>query len=123
MSKQFEQFEMLYKQLFEVSSEVKTLIEEQNYDEVFFKEKYKNQLIEKISIIKNTLNLSDEENDIIENLKSQILILDKENLDKMQSLRDETLIALKHEQEKTKISNKYEQVEYEKGSICDYTSD
>lgn len=123
MSKQFEQFEMLYKQLFEVSSEVKTLIEEQNYDEVFFKEKYKNQLIEKISIIKNTLNLSDEENDIIENLKSQILILDKENLDKMQSLRDETLIALKHEQEKIKISNKYEQIEYEKGSICDYTSD
>lgn len=123
MSKQFEQFEMLYKQLFEVSSEVKTLIEEQNYDEVFFKEKYKNQLIEKISIIRNNLNLSDEEKDIIENLKSQILILDKENLDKMQSLRDETLIALKREQEKTKISNKYEQVEYEKGSICDYTSD
>lgn len=123
MLKQFEQFEMLYKQLFEVSSEVKTLIEEQNYDEVFFKEKYKNQLIEKISIIKNTLNLSDEEKDIIENLKSKILILDKENLDKMQSLRDETLIALKQEQEKTKITNKYEQIEYEKGSICDYTSD
>lgn len=123
MLKQFEQFKMLYKQLFEVSSEVKTLIEEQNYDEVFFKEKYKNQLIEKISIIKNTLNLSDEEKDIIENLKSQILILDKENLDKMQSLRDETLIALKQEQEKTKITNKYEQIEYEKGSICDYTSD
>lgn len=123
MSKQFEQFEMLYKQLFEVSSEVKTLIEEQNYDEVFFKEKYKNQLIEKISIIKNNLNLSDEEKDIIENLKSQILILDKENLDKMQSLREEILIALKQEQEKTKISNKYEQIEYEKGSICDYTSD
>lgn len=123
MSKQFEQFEMLYKQLFEVSSEVKTLIEEQNYDEVFFKEKYKNQLIEKISIIKNNLSLSDKEKDIIENLKSQILILDKENLDKMQSLRDEILIALKQEQEKTKISNKYEQIEYEKGSICDYTSD
>lgn len=123
MLKQFEQFEMLYKQLFEVSSEVKTLIEEQNYDEVFFKEKYKNQLIEKISIIKNTLELSDEEKDIIEKLKSKILLSDKENLDKIQSLRDETSIALRQEQEKTKITNKYEQIEYEKGSICDYTSD
>ena len=47
----------------------------------------------------------------------------KENIERMQTLRDETLVELKKENEKEKFSNKYGQQDYEIGTICDYTSD
>ena len=47
----------------------------------------------------------------------------KINLDKMKILRDKISVELQKENSKEKIINKYEQVEYEKGTICDYTSD
>lgn len=123
MSKQFEQFEMLYKQVLATSKEISTLIDEENYDEVLSRENHKAQLLSKISIVEKTLNLSDEENSAICNLKSELLHQEKENLDRMQILRDGTIVALKKEIDKEKISNKYEQDEYETGTICDYTSD
>lgn len=120
---QFEQFELLYKQIFAVSSEVKALIDEQNYDEILSKEAYKSQLISKISVIENSISLSNEEIGIIENYKKKICLQEKENLDRIQYLRDETLSELNNQIGKEKVFDKYEPVEFETGSICDYTSD
>lgn len=123
MSKQFEQFELLYKQVLATSKEIKTLIDEQNYDEILSREGHKGQLVSKISLVEKTLDLSEEQKVSIEELRTQILAQDKENIERMQTLRDETLVELKKENEKEKFSNKYGQQDYEIGTICDYTSD
>lgn len=123
MSKQFEQFELLYKQVLATSKEIKTLIDEQNYDEILSREGHKGQLVSKISLVEKTLDLSEEQKVSIEDLRAQILAQDKENIERMQTLRDETLVELKKENEKEKFSNKYGQQDYEIGTICDYTSD
>ena len=95
----------------------------QDYNEIIFKESQKAHLISKISQIKPSLNLSEEETSAINILKTKILEQEKENLDRMQVLKAETFVELKKEIEKEKITNKYEQVEYETGSLCDYVSD
>lgn len=123
MSKQFEQLELLYKQILTTSNEVKKMIDKEDYESVLMHEKHKTQLVYKVSLVKKTVDLSDEEKSAIENLKTQILKQEKENLDRMKLLRDKTSLELQKENSKDKILNKYEQVEYEKGSICDYVSD
>lgn len=123
MSKQFEQLELLYKQILTTSNEVKKMIDNEDYESVLMQEKHKTQLISKVSLVKKTVELSDEEKSAIENLKTQILKQEKENLDRMKILRDKTSLELHKENSKEKILNKYEQIEYEKGSICDYVSD
>ncbi len=123
MSKQFEQFELLYKQIFTTSNEVKKMIDAEDYESVLMLEKHKTQLVSKVLLVKKTVELTEEENSVIEDLKTQILKQEKENLDKMKILRDKISVELQKENSKEKIINKYEQIEYEKGTICDYTSD
>ena len=123
MSKQFEQFELLYKQIFTTSNEVKKMIDAEDYESVLLLEKHKTQLVSKVLLVKKTVELTEEENSVIEDLKTQILKQEKENLDKMKILRDKISVELQKENSKEKIINKYEQIEYEKGTICDYTSD
>ena len=123
MSKQFEQFELLYKQIFTTSNEVKKMIDAEDYESVLMLEKHKTQLVSKVLLVKKTVELTEEENSVIEDLKTQILKQEKENLDKMKILRDKISVELQKENSKEKIINKDEQIEYEKGTICDYTSD
>ncbi len=123
MSKQFEQFELLYKQILTTSNEVKKMIDAEDYESVLIHEKHKTQLVSKVSLVKKTVELTEEEKSVIEDLKTQILKQEKENLDRMKILRDKTSAELQKENSKEKILNKYEQVEVEKGTICDYISD
>ena len=52
MSKQFEQLEILYKQILATSLEIKSLIDREMYDEAVFKEAHKSQLISKVAFLK-----------------------------------------------------------------------
>ena len=123
MSKQFEQLEILYKQILTVSNNIKTSIDKDDYDELLSQEAYKAQLISRVNLAKKTIKLSDEEAIEINNLRNEILSQEKENLEKIQLLRDKTLAELKSLNSQNKLSNKYEQIEAEEGTICDYTRD
>ena len=80
-------------------------------------------LYQELTLQKKTIKLSDEEAIEINNLRNEILSQEKENLEKIQLLRDKTLAELKSLNSQNKITNKYEQIEAEEGTICDYTSD
>ncbi|MBR1942532.1 flagellar protein FliT [bacterium] len=123
MSKQFEQLEILYKQVLNLSKEIKLLIFNEKYDDVVAQEAYKSQIVSKITLVKKTVKLSDEEKNAINELKKEILFQEKENLNHLKELREKTLTELKNISNKSKVSNKYEQIEPTEGTICDYTSD
>ena len=123
MSKQFEQFKILYNQILKASLEIKNLITEENFDSIVFKEKHKSQLISKCAFLKKQIQFTEEEEEIIEEIKQKILVQEDENLNKLSNLRVDILSEIKRITAQEKIVNKYEQSEPESGTICDYTSD
>jgi len=124
MSKQFEQLEILYRQILVISKEIKELISKSDYDGVLSQEEYKTQLISRVTLAQKTVTLSEEENEIIKNMRAEIAKSEEENLNLMKRLRDSTLIELKALNNQSKITNKYmPPSEPQEGSICDYTSD
>lgn len=123
MSEQFEQLKLLYQQILNVSQRTKAAIDKSDYDEAVSNENYKTQLVSKLMLVKRSVALSDGESTIINELKQQILDLEKENLDIISDLRDKTLQELKAINSQNKIANKYNQTEAIEGTICDYTSD
>ena len=123
MSKQFEQLEILYKQILATSLEIKSLIDREMYDEAVFKEAHKSQLISKVAFLKKQLLFSESEKEIIEKYREEIKTQENENMEKLESLRSDVLIKLKASQAKEKVNNVYDQIEPESGTIVDYTSD
>ncbi|MGN0018700.1 MAG: hypothetical protein ACI37S_06635 [Candidatus Gastranaerophilaceae bacterium] len=123
MSKQFEQLEILYKQILATSLEIKSLIDREMYDEAVFKEAHKSQLISKVAFLKKQLVFSESEKEIIEKYREEIKTQENENMEKLESLRSDVLIKLKASQAKEKVNNVYDQIEPESGTIIDYTSD
>ena len=124
MSKQFEQLELLYKQIYTISQEIKKLIDKSDYDGVLLQEEYKTQLISRAVLANKTVSLSEQENEIIKKMRAQIAESESNNLTRMERLRDNTLIELKAANNQAKISNKYVQTDNpQEGTICDYTSD
>lgn len=125
MSKQFEQLEFLHKQILLISQKIRNYIEKENYDEVLSQENYKSQLNLRVELAQKTIDLTEEETNIIKQLRSQIAESEKTNLDMMTELRDKIVVELKALNSQSKISNKYAQKpeEPQEGTICDYTSD
>lgn len=123
MSKQFEQLKLLYTQIFNTSQKIKNLIDKEDFEQIESLENYKSQLVQKVTAVKKTVALSEEENGNIQDLKSEILKSEKENLERIKSMRDKTLTELKKINSQSRISNKYNNNEAVEGSICDYTSD
>ena len=124
MSKQFEQIEILYKQILYISKEIKKYIDKADYDEVLYQENQKSQLMSKVLLVQKTFSLTDSESEIINGLKSQILKNEENNINLLKNLRDNAMIELKLANNQAKFANKYEQIdEQQEGTICDYTSD
>jgi len=124
MSKQFEQLELLYKQILYISKEIKKYIDKTDYDEVLSQANQKSQLVLRANLAKKTIELTAEEENVIENLRKQILENEEINIKLMSKLRDSTIVELKALNNQTKLTNKYEQNEEpQEGTICDYTSD
>ncbi len=123
MSKQFEQLLVLYNQIFATSTEVKNLIEKENYDEAISREGHKSQLVDKVAFLKKQLTLSEEEKEAINSINEKILAQEGEVLEKLQNLKQDVAMKLKTTQKQSKLSNVYDKEEPHEGSICDYTSD
>ena len=124
MSKQFEQIEILYKQILHISKEIKKYIDKADYDEVLYQENQKSQLMSKVLLVQKTFSLTDSESEIINDLKSQILKNEENNINLLKNLRDNAMIELKLANNQAKFANKYEHIdEQQEGTICDYTSD
>lgn len=122
MTKQFEHLKILYKQILATSTEIKKLIERENYDEALSRETHKSQLIDKVNIVKNSFNLTDFEKSTLQKIVEDIQKQEQENLEKLQTLKSDVVLKLKNLNTKNKIANKYSgNIEPEEGSILDFS--
>lgn len=117
---QFENIEILYNQFFNLTDEIRKLIEQEEFSLAAEKIEYKEQLILKLVNAKKTLNCSEEEKLRMLEYEKQIKEKDKENLDFLTSLREDLKEQLTITKQKIKVSSVYRKnTENKTGVFCD----
>lgn len=122
MSVQFEQIKLLYNQLLNSVVEVKDYISNEEYDYAILKENYISTLVEKINYVKKTVNLQDDELNILKEISDKISEIESENIQNLENSKLTVLQEIKKLNNQDKISAKYNIDSDETGgSICDYS--
>lgn len=105
---QFETLEIIYNQLFNLADEIKNLVENERYNEVVIKLKYKDQLINKFINAKKTAQLTDEEMVMAEALDKKLSEKEHDNLAFCEKIHTNLADELKNTQKKVKMNSAYE---------------
>lgn len=117
---QFEQLKMLYNQFLTLAAEIKSMIDQEEYNEAISKLQHKNTLIQRLATIKKNLALSEEENEEILKIEEMVKDAEKTNLEYMKGLRSEVAAELKKINKTLKVSNAYSKGNsQQQGSILD----
>lgn len=103
----FSQLELIYNQFVNLSNELNTLIEDEEYDYVIEKLPHKDKLIKKLLNAKKTANLTKEENEKIELIEKSIREKETKTLNNLKKLQDELAIEIKATKSKVKIGSAY----------------
>lgn len=104
---QFENVELIYKQFFNLTSEIKEMLENEEYDEVIGSLKHKDKLIKKIILVNKTAKLSNEEKEKIDVLNNRIQESEKKILKELQKHQIEVGETLKEARKKVKLNSAY----------------
>lgn len=116
----FSQLELIYNQFVNLSNELNTLIEDEEYDYVIEKLPQKDKLIKKLLNAKKTAVLTKEENEKIELIEKSIKENETKTLNNLKKLQDELAIEIKATKSKVKIGSAYAiEPENEHGIIID----
>jgi hypothetical protein len=117
----FEQLKLLYKQLFNLSNEIKNLIIKADFDEVASRVQHKDTLIKNIINARNHLDMSEEEKKELKAKENEIAKLEKQNIDTLTQLKGEILEELHHADAQQKINTAYDLNPENQGSIVDFS--
>ena len=122
MSVQFEQIKLLYNQLLNSVTEVKAYINREEFDDAISKENYIATLVQKINFLKKTVNLQDEELNILKEISDKITEIQNDNIQHIENSKQLITQQIKNLNNKDKLSAKYTiDSEQNSGSICDYS--
>lgn len=119
---QFETLELLYDQLFNLADEIKNLVENEEYDEVVTKLKYKDKLITKFLNAKKTTQLSVEEKEKADILDKKLSSKEHDNLAICEKIHKDLATELNLANKKVKMNSAYEiRTEKDQGQLIDTT--
>lgn len=117
---QFETLEIIYKQLLNLAEEIKSLVENEKYNEVVIKLQYKDQLITRFINAKKTANLTEEEIVKAEYLEEKLNKKEHDNLALCEKIHQDLADELKSTQKKVKMNSAYDiHANKEQGSLID----
>jgi len=105
---QIETIELLANHLLNLSNEIKTMINNEDYEGVQNQLEYKETLFNKFVVAKRTTSLSDEESKKIKILEDKIMKQEHANIKLLQELRNSGESELKSTKDKIKINSAYE---------------
>lgn len=104
---QFEHLELLYNQFLNLSDEINTMIEKEEYDAAVTRLEYKDKLIKKILLAKKTVNFTGEEIEKASLIEQKIRKNEQETLVSLQRLQDTIGEELNNTKKKIKVSTAY----------------
>lgn len=117
---QFENLEILYNQFFNLTDEIRELIEQEEYTVATEKLEYKEQLILKLVNTKKTVQCTEEQKLKMLEYEEKIKEKDKENIEFLSSLREDLKDQLAVTKQKIKVSSVYRKnAENKTGIFCD----
>lgn len=119
---QFKDIELLCKQYFNLVSEIKDMIIQEEYDDALLKLPGGEKLIRKIFLAQKTVNFTPEQKQKFNAIKEKIQSDEKEMIDILIKLKDEIGLTLKNNNKKIKINNAYSITnEKQQGIFINYT--
>lgn len=112
--------ELLYNQFFNLEEEIRTLIEEENYEEASLKVESKSKLMTKLFNAQKTAELNSEEKIKLQELTQKLREKDRLNIKLLTELKGGVEEALKSTKQKVKVNSAYSvRKEHENGVFFD----
>lgn len=119
--KQFEQLMLQYTQLKNGASDIKKMIEAEDYDGAITMLNNRESLFLNCKCMRKYLELTPEQEELLNNLLDELRALEMENINMLTRGMDSIQRELKIAQQNEKIQQAYEFDENQKGSIINYT--
>lgn len=118
---QYDQIILFYNQLINMADEIHELINKELYDLIMDKLSYHDKIFIQIKMAKKCVQLTDEEQQEIDNLEDILRQKEKENIELMQTSMAIVKNELNKLKLKTKVKKAYGQIKHsqEQGSIID----
>jgi len=104
---QFKNLELLYNQFFNLADEIKTMIEQEEYNAAIIKLKYKDKLMKKLSVMKKTVIFTDEDTSKLHVIEQKLQEKELENISYLSKLRSETEQKIQTTNKKVKVNSAY----------------
>ena len=116
----FEQLKMIYSQFSNIADEIKSMINNEEYNEAISKIQYKETLIEKLALVKNNITITDAEKEEMLEIEAEFIKKEKSNLDFLTGLHADVAVKLREVNQSLKITKAYAQnTTRQGGSILD----
>lgn len=104
---EFAQLELIYNQFMNLTAEINTLIEKEDYSAAVGKLEHKNKLIKKISNARKTVNFTDDEREKARLIEKKIKETEQETLIFLKKLQDHLVEEIHNTNKKIKINKAY----------------
>lgn len=121
--KQFEQLMLQYTQLKNGASDIKKLIESEDYDSAMTLINNRESLFLNCKCMRKYLELTPEQEDALNNILDELRTMEMENINLLSRGMEGVQRELKVAQQTEKFQQAYEFNENQKGSIINYTSE
>ena len=121
MQKNIEQLKILYKQLLELSSQIENMVKQENFQEAILLANQKDELINRCSLAKKSMKLSEEEMIDLKNFEDEILVKETANINFMREIHRKMKSKILDVNKKLKVNTAYSIDEKKSGSIVDYS--
>jgi len=103
----FQTLELIYDQFLNLSDEIKTMIENEEYEEVSIRLQEKENLLGKLFAARKTIELSEENKPKLEAMDKALMKKDKETLDFSEEVHKKLGEELKNTNKKVKVNSAY----------------
>lgn len=105
---EFKQLELMYNHLSALTSQIKELINEEDYESAELKIKEKDKLIKKIFLARKTINFTDDEKNKIELIDKQISEDNHKFIEDLTQIHREIASELNKVNKKVRVNSAYE---------------
>ena len=105
----FEQLKMIYSQFSNIADEIKSMINNEEYNEAISKIQYTETLIEKLALVKNNIIITDAEKEEMLEIEAEFIKKEKSNLDFLTGLHADVAVKLREVNQSLKITKAYAQ--------------
>lgn len=116
---QFSQIELIYNRLLNLTTEISSLIKDEEYSAASEKVELQNKLLKQFSSARKTVNLTTEEENKIQTMETTIREKNDVMLADLQKLRTELAGEVKETKGKIKLNSAYEQTTKRQGDLID----